>query len=85
MNQDYPWSTQEIKDRLHYFNLTRDWTAVMGASPKQEVCFMYPEVIRVFGDSDAQHKSRLLEQFGPLSPQWQTKYDEWLKTAQLRK
>lgn len=85
MNQDYPWSTQEIKDRLHYFNLTRDWTVFTGASARQQVCFMYPETIRVFGDTDAQHKDRLLKQFGALSSEWQAKYDDWLKTASQRK
>lgn len=74
-------SSQEIKDRLHYFNLTQDWCVFTGVPEKQQVCFMYPSFMRALGHTDAQYKECLIRQFGPLSPEWQVRYNIWLETS----
>lgn len=71
-------SSQDIKDRLHYFNLTRDWTVFNDVPPLQQVSVMYPEVVRSFASSETLPQ-QLIRMFGQLSQEWQTRYSEWLK------
>ena len=70
-------SAQDIKDRLHYFNLTRDWTVFNDVPPPQQVSVLYPEVIRSFASNETLPQ-QLIRMFGHLSPEWQKRYDEWL-------
>lgn len=79
MSQDILLSNQEINDRLHYFNLTQDYSVFTGIPVIQEVSFMYPSFTRVIGQTDDQYKKCLSEHFGPLSPKWREKYNDWLK------
>lgn len=76
-------SQQELNDLLHYFGLTLDWSALKLVPFEQIDQFHYPAP--VFGLLEG-HRHRVLKLFfGALSPEWQKKYDEWLKTAQPRK
>lgn len=78
-----PLSQQEMKDLLHYFGLTLDWSVVKMVPLSQIDQVQYP--VPVFGMPEG-HRRRVLKLFfGDLSPQWQAKYDEWLKTAPLQK
>lgn len=56
----------EIKQRLHAFNLTNDWSVFDDVPAVQAVSVMYPSVIRRLGDTDEQYKEMLNEMFGPL-------------------
>lgn len=57
---------QEIKERLHRFNLTNDWSLISDVPPEDAIFVMYPSVMRMPGSSDAEYKKTLVELFGPL-------------------
>ena len=57
---------KEIRDRLHRFNLTNDWSVFDDVPRSQQVSVMYPHVIRS-NETDEEYKERLNEIFGPLS------------------
>lgn len=59
-------TSQQIKERLHRFNLTNDWSVFDDVPSDQHVSVMYPHVIHMPGTTDEQRKAKLVELFGPL-------------------
>ena len=74
--------TETIDSKLHYFNLTHDFSVLRNIHPLQEVSFMYPDVIRRVGQSDEDYEKGLVELFGELDEQHAKMYEEWKKTKQ---
>lgn len=57
---------EQVKEKLHRFNLTHDWSLFENIHPAQEILFLYPEVHRLPGVSMEDYKKGLIVQFGPL-------------------
>jgi hypothetical protein len=68
----------EIKQRLHYYNLTKDTSAFEGVSDSQQINFMYPDVL-ILGVTEEQRKQKLIDQFGPLNEYWSQRFSELTK------
>lgn len=59
-------SSEEIKQRLHRFNLNNDWSVFKDVPECQQVSIMYPTVFRTHGQTDQEYKDQLVKLFGPL-------------------
>ncbi len=70
-------SCEEINQRLHYFNLTNDWSVFSDVSAIQAVSVMYPESTGLIGETVDQKKQRLINEFGPLNEEWKEKLGNW--------
>lgn len=59
-------SREEIKQRIHRFNLENNWDVFKDVPDCQAVSVMYPNVLRLPGWNDQQYRDHLIELFGPL-------------------
>lgn len=58
--------SQLIKNKLHYFNLTYDWSIFNDVPPIQQVNCMYPEETFLVGTTEEDKKKQLIGSFGEL-------------------
>lgn len=77
-------SGNTIKQKLHYFNLTNDWSIFWDVPEVQHVSIMYPSVTRAFGSTEEQYRESLVELFGPLDEHHQKLFNDWRNACSTR-